>query len=532
MSISVKDAMEIGALMKCRIVAGEGGLERKIDQIIVMEIPDVVEWLNGNDLVLTSLFPIKDDMEAISRLIPKLHASGSAALAVKNRFFDEFPAAIIREANRLNFPVIEIRHEIAFLDIITPLMKELLSEGTTNQKNTEEFFKWITELALGGKGLPTLIQAVESFLGNPVLIESEMPFVNSVQNEEIKGLTVSQVGELMRSKRPVKLERIRKNETVSSIVAPILLNKTAYGFISCWETNRPFSQIDLTVVERIVPLFALEFLKIKTRIDVEQDYKNDFLYEILLGHISDEKAIIEKAKLFNWDLTVGYKVIVLDLDNINSVFEKSKFDEVMIKELEYKILNKLKMMLIKEAIISHSSDKFVILFPMNNREYLKPFFRSLEILIQEGIEEVNLTVGIGNFYPGISGIHQGYEEALKAIKISRILGWNGKIINFDDLGVYKLFIHIKESKELELYYQETVGKLVNYDSENNTELVESLREYFNKNYSLVETAQSLFVHVNTLKYRLEKIESITTLSIHRAEDRLRLHIGLKIMDIL
>jgi PucR family transcriptional regulator, purine catabolism regulatory protein len=532
MGILVNEAMELGALMKCEVVAGKEGLDRIIDQIIVMEIPDVVEWLNGNDLVLTSLFPIKDDMEAISQLIPKLHASGSAALAVKNRYFDEFPAAIIREANRLNFPVIEIKHEIAFLDIITPLMKELLSEGTTNQKNTEEFFKWITELALGGKGLPTLIQAVESFLGNPVSIESEMPYVNSVQKEEIKRLSVSQVRELIQSKRPVKIKRVRKNKTVSSIVAPILLNKTAYGFITCWETNRPFAQIDLTVVERIVPLFALEFLKIKTRLDVEQEYKNDFLYEILLGHISDEKALIEKAKLFHWDLTVGYKVIVIDLENFNSVFEKSKFDEVTIKEFKNKILNKLKMILIKEAIISHSSDKFVILFPMNSKEYLTPFIRSLEILLQEGIEQVNLTVGIGNFYPGISGIHQGYEEALKAIKISGILGWSGKIINFNDLGIYKLFTHIKGSKELELFYQETVGKLVDYDKENNTELVESLREYFNKNYSLVETAQSLFIHVNTLKYRLEKIDSITTLSINRAEDRLRLHIGLKIMDIL
>src|SRR5690625_361539 len=140
MSITVKEAMEIGGLKHCKVIAGKEGLDRIIDHVTVMEIPDVVEWLKGNDFLLTSLLPIKNDSKDLNNLISKLDNAGSAVLAIKNRFFDEIPLMLLEEGDLLNFPIIEIKQEIAYLDIITPLMKKILLEGSSNQENIEEFF--------------------------------------------------------------------------------------------------------------------------------------------------------------------------------------------------------------------------------------------------------------------------------------------------------------------------------------------------------------------------------------------------------
>lgn len=524
MSITVKEALEIGGLKDCKVVAGFNGLNRKIEHVTVMEIPDVVSWLKGNDFLLTSLLPIKDDERSLHNLVAKLEGAGSTALAIKNRFFNRVPPIIIKEGNRLNFPIIEIKQEVPYLDIITPLMKKILTLGSSSQNNIEEFFKWITELALGGKGLYTLAQAVEGFLGNPLSIESEIPLIEEVNSDNISPLHFVQMRELKRSKRPVRLVRTFANEEVPCIVAPIILNEELFGYITCWEINEPFEKIDLVVIERLVSLFALEFLKMKTKIDVQEEYKSDLLYDVLIGRVENKAEIIEKSRLFNWDLTLDYRIVVLEIEEV---------DELKVRYYKNKIFKKTDHLLVENAIVTIVSDNIIVFYPYEDKretEFAR-FLKQLRVKVRKELKEVAVTIGVGGFYPSMDGIQHSFEEALNAIKIGHIIGRSGKIIDYNELGVYKLLYSVKDRDSLKQYCHELI-QLIEYDKKNNTDLVQTLKMYFDLDYSMTATAESLFIHINTLKYRLERIESITSLSIHLAEDRLKLHLSLKILDIL
>ncbi|NOU92457.1 PucR family transcriptional regulator [Paenibacillus sp. LMG 31456] len=551
MGVSVKEAMQIGGLVNCKVVAGEKGLHRTIDYITVMEVPDVIRWLKGNDLLLTSLYPIKDDPEAIGKLVQQLHDVGSSALAIKTeRYVKQIPEVIIEAGNRLGFPIIEIEDEVSYLDIMTPLMELRLNKSDLGKEQLEKFFQWITELAMGGKGIPALIEAVQQMTENIITVGSEVPALEGISwRKVVSPLTRAQKNELRIAKRSIRMDRVLDDQITPCIVTPLLLNDELYGDVTCWQTKREFVERDFLVLDRTVLLMALEFLKVITRTDVEQTFKDDFLSEVLTGNVVDKAEIIEKGKMFNWNLSKDYQVFVIAYSNSAQPIVKHENEALWFQERKRKLLLKVNDIFrfdVQKAIITVRKELIVVLYHRElaaeagmlpyttdpNNGAIMDLAESARRQLSQEFEELSFTVGVGRFYQGLEGIHQGYKEAVKAIQLGKPISGKTGCVHYEDLGIFRVLGQVNDWKEMEELYSETIGKLVEYDWSNNASLMVTLREYFANNCSLAETAEKLFVHVNTMKYRMQKIEQVTGCSVHDAEKRLLLHMGLKIDQIL
>lgn len=545
MGITVREAMGIGGLTRCRVVAGERGLDREIDHITVMEVPDVIQWLKGNDLLLTSLYPIKDDEQGIQDLVGQLQEVGSSALAIKaHRFVGSIPEIIIAEGNRLDLPIIEIDTEVSYLDIMTPLMQFILGHNKEDH-GLEVFFQWVTELAMGGKGIPAMIEAAEQVTGNRITLESELPVLKGrMMGKEPAPLSRTQKNELKANKRSLRMVRELDGKETACIVAPLLLNDELYGYVTCWQTEKEFEGRELVILDRMIPLLALEFLKVKTRFDVEQTFKDDFLSEVLTGHWEDKDEVISRGSRFGWDFNTNYQVLAIALES-----DDEEEDAVLVQEFKRKWLQKVHDLLHfsgSKRIIGQKKDHVVVLMQPEEiptlqgtitpgatlKETILVFAEYIRKQLCQEFEGAACTIGIGRFYPGLEGIQEGYREAVKSIQLGRSVWGSNSTIYFDDLGIYRILSRFHDRGELEALYNETVGLLVAYDRKHQARLTETLFEYFGNNCGLAETAEKMFVHVNTLKYRLQKIEQLTGCSIHRAEERLRLHVGLKLYHIL
>jgi len=71
----VSDLPCLPAFKGIRVLAGEGGLQRKVDYVTVMEVPDIKRWLKGNDLLITSFYSVRKSEEAQCRLISSVKES-------------------------------------------------------------------------------------------------------------------------------------------------------------------------------------------------------------------------------------------------------------------------------------------------------------------------------------------------------------------------------------------------------------------------------------------------------------------------
>lgn len=536
MGVTVREAMQIGGLVHCKVVAGEDGLDRSIDSITVMEVPDIIRWLQGNVMLLSSLYPIKDDEEAVGKLVQQLAAAGCSALAIKTeQYIKDIPEIIIQEGNRLHFPIIEIKNEVSYLDIMTPLMELILKKPDAGKEQLESFFQWMTELAMRGKGLSALIEALEQLTGNTVTVGSDISSLDLNKGMDITPLDHAQKNDLKVAKRPIRMNRLLDGAMIPCIVTPIMLNDELLGDVTCWFTHREFLEQDFHVFDRSMVLIALEFSKIITKADVEQTFKDHFLADVLLGRVQDTEETIEKGKQFGWDLAKSYEVLCIlatDRSLENQSNEEAQWSPERKQRLVQQVNSLFRFDDLK-VIVTVLKGVMIVLLPREKSASgsARDTAHSVRQHLIHKFNDLIFTVGIGRFHEGLDGIRKGYAEALQAIKLGKPLGQSG-YVHYDDLGIFRLLGQFHDRKELESLYEETVGKLVEYDSIHQGTLLITLKEYFARNCSLSETAEALYIHVNTMKYRLQKIEQLTELSVHNAEERLLLHMGLKIYQIM
>jgi carbohydrate diacid regulator len=162
----------------------------------------------------------------------------------------------------------------------------------------------------------------------------------------------------------------------------------------------------------------------------------------------------------------------------------------------------------KENVISYlGGNHFVIFKDMGDKpvEYQEEFKKTLNTLFYNLQNELRtkLTVGVGEYKPGLYGLRESFEEARTALKFGKQIWGLGQIYHYDSFGVVApLFSGVTEENI-------TFSKNIVKSLEKHPDLMESLKIYFEYDLSLSKTARKLKIHRNTLVYRLERINEIT-----------------------
>jgi DNA-binding PucR family transcriptional regulator len=107
-------------------------------------------------------------------------------------------------------------------------------------------------------------------------------------------------------------------------------------------------------------------------------------------------------------------------------------------------------------------------------------------------------------------------------------------LNFEETGAYRLLLSSMTDNPLELrsFHEETVAPLLEYDEQYETELVRTLETFLEENGNVAQTAQRLYTHRHTIRYRLDRVKELTGLDVNSTDGRERLGLGLKAMRVL
>lgn len=141
--------------------------------------------------------------------------------------------------------------------------------------------------------------------------------------------------------------------------------------------------------------------------------------------------------------------------------------------------------------------------------------------------KIIISIGISNMYKDLREIKKLYEESYMSILFS-----DKDIVYYKSLDTIRLLYPLKEGNETLEYYSNTLKKLEMYDKENSTNLLETLEVFFRYNLKKTVIAKKLFIHVETLRYRLNRIEEITGYSLDDSEGIFALQMGLKLKRLI
>jgi DNA-binding PucR family transcriptional regulator len=107
-------------------------------------------------------------------------------------------------------------------------------------------------------------------------------------------------------------------------------------------------------------------------------------------------------------------------------------------------------------------------------------------------------------------------------------------LDFGDLGAYLLLLSvmIDDPAEIQRFYAHTVEPLVAYDEQYETGLVPTLESFLECDGNVAQTAQRMYTHRHTIRYRLERVRELSGLDVGSSEGREKLSLGLKAMRVL
>jgi DNA-binding PucR family transcriptional regulator len=108
------------------------------------------------------------------------------------------------------------------------------------------------------------------------------------------------------------------------------------------------------------------------------------------------------------------------------------------------------------------------------------------------------------------------------------------ILAFEETGAYRLLLSAmsEDPAELQRFYAETVEPLVAYDEQYETDLVQTVEAFLDNDGNVAGTAQKLFTHRHTIRYRLERVRELSGLDVGSTDGREKLSLGLKAMRVL
>ena len=156
--------------------------------------------------------------------------------------------------------------------------------------------------------------------------------------------------------------------------------------------------------------------------------------------------------------------------------------------------------------------------------------------IAAGIEEtlrselyIKTVIGIGTVAEHLRNLADSYKEAQTAIDVGKVFDTERSIINYENLGIGRLIYQLPTTL-CEIFLSEVFKK--NSIDSLDQETLFTINKFFENNLNVSETSRKLFVHRNTLVYRLEKIKKLTGLDLRQFDHAIVFKVALMVRKYL
>ena len=263
-------------------------------------------------------------------------------------------------------------------------------------------------------------------------------------------------------------------------------------------------------------------------LDDRKDIEDSLLAEIIFGNCINTSSIEQKCRQMGYDLGVLEQVFVLHLSEQNSkeICNRLKYnndepsDECTWKK--QRITNdqiRSYAQTLKEyfsqcnypAIVSCYGDR-IIGFMRNcagDRKKIIEIFERFAKFLKNDLNEIEYTLNIGETCENLSKLQKSFHETSKTNSVLEHINRKNKIVFYDEIGFYRMLMSYENTAPMQQFVNEVLSPVIQYEKKAHTQLIETMWAYFECDCNLQRTADKLFSHKNTVKYRLHRVEQLT-----------------------
>jgi purine catabolism regulator len=510
-----------------QVLAGEGGLNKRVSTVSVMDAPDIYNWMKGGEFLITTGYIMKDNPLELKELVIKLSENGAAALGIKiGRFIEVLPQEVKEIGDKLNFPIIYIPKWYAFTDIINPVLSRIVNAQAKKLMMSEEIHKSFTQIVIEGKGTTDIMDTLYKILGRDVA------FIDLVFNRNyIRGNSNELKGDI---------ENLGIKDLLTKYYNyPVQIGSSIYGYLIIGkDLEYLLEDLDNITIEHASTVLKLDIQREISNHQIEQKYRDEFIQDLIINNIKTVEEANNRAALYGWKMEKGLVCLIVDIDNFKEKFISLENIQGLAEESQsiFRLIRINMRKIFHQSFYTIYSDSIVFLIEPDI-QHMPDFFKKLKKIAKKLREDVKenskftVTIGIGTYKKSITDIHDSFIEAQRAIKIGRTIYEQDRTHIYSDLGVYKILYNLSLEDDTRSFCGEYLNVLMNYDIENNLEYMDTLKALVKNDWNLKQTSEEIFIHYNTVKYRFSKICDILNLDLNNREDKFKIEFCLKLMSM-
>lgn len=512
MSITVRDCLELPVFKEAKVVGGASGLDVNVKAVSVIETTDLNEMLadlmQGNEMVISAFFDARNDVPKQCNVIRMLKRGREAAIVLfyVGILVPEIHPDLIQAADEVGLPLIcmpPMRNDLSYADVISDVMEMIIQDRTYPGQLINEIISEFSRVDMEQQSIQYVLHLISEKLDCGLIIfdnSLHLLLMANVSNDVYLALDTV-VKEFLKQGAYIHQKYGRfdisigeSSTTVFNTLIQIEKRSQVFLYVIDYHNklnNTIIGQISETIklctsIWRYNPIEEAEARLVQAILNKD----------IMLVNILSNRLKINTADIFGL-IVIKQRLHSMSLLDMHIVADKLKHDfgNLAIRALIYEKPNSMEVILLKQKGI-------------NSAEHTA-LYDEIKSVMDSGYLSSVVSITIMD----ILGLEQLIEESKlvgNTSDVAQLIYPHKKSLTKYELGLAKHCLELTKLPNGEINrFKELLKPLIEYDSTHSNYMIETLAVFLlDAGLNTHGTAKLMFLHPNTVQYRIKKIESI------------------------
>ncbi len=520
MGTTVSQLLEIPFLQKNLQLVTNCGLSNNVQYVTVMEAPDFhFDGLN-EVFILTTLSAHHHSLEEINRVIRELCESGVSAIGIKiGRFVDQIDKSTVAIAQEYNVPMIRLNKTVLFREVLS----ETLSLIADNQRliitQINDLNRELFEAILKNRSIQHLVnilcQKLPCYCCCIDSTKKKIAEMSSIGTDFDMSSVENAIGEFYVMRNSSEKKHFVHEGNI--IVFPCKVKNQLLG-VFCILMKDNQTEIIFPLAEAIVNALCVKFLEQNLKLQTEREMISAILDDILFTKHSDESTIIDRLAILGFQPLESHMLVIIAPRN-HDYSQVSEFQS-------FSVIKNIFSSRFPSSIVFKRGREVLILLSVKTDKVIDAIPTDIgycSSVISDAIRQ-RMDIGCSISVNDFRKIPDCYKQAKRAIQYGRLFDNERRVFMYSDYYEVGLIALGTGSNDCETFFNKVILPIQTHDSRFKGDLWTTLECCFSHK-TLESVAASLFIHIGTLRYRLQKIEGLTGYNYFDSKGRTTLYMA-------
>lgn len=535
------DLLELPRFSDLVLLTDKTTANLEVDSIEITETPDISLYIPEKTFLLTTAMIYQEHQTDLFALIDSLQEKKAAGLGIKvGRFIDSISPEVIAYANKVDFPIVQVPLSIPLGSLLHQMLNFLWDKKTEQLNYALDIQQRFSNMLVNDVSIARFIADFGRLINTPVILMDPYKRVFTASKHFSKTTKPAEyyVDQLALT------DPLFTTKKEDSVLIKDLDQKAFLVSYFSIEANHYFPHYLIILNPEKIPYpisnFALEqaalvlsFMLYKNQ-KIQESYdvlKTDFLtrmIEIQQTPNQVPRDWIDSGTIYGLVKARHYRIIYAACEQTNKTNPRIKYDEE-VSQLGFNWLSDKLAHHIKDVVLFKvkDTDHYAILI-QHKQDNLEPILTNVAADFAERVT-INLQFGLGNIYDSIDDLAKSFIEAKTAFEEMQLLTNVPQIYQHHQKGLRSLFEKMDDSNIT--YFCETTLKDLAYPKEPSLiELRKTLKYFLDYQCEIARTSKALFVHRNTIKYRIDQCNTLLGRNVHDPSVSLDLRLALELSE--